>query len=297
MIKIHQIFMASSLSRLCVDSIDRIHSLDRDSFQQRYLAPRRPVVLTRLAEDWPARAKWTPEFFRSNYGHLMVKVFDANFASPGRGYMSSMGKMSLSEYLERVLVDDADLRMFLYNMPSEIPALKADVLLPTIADGFSSRFMFMFFGCKGSVTPLHYDIDMSHVFHTAIHGTKRFTLFAPEDSKRLYQHPFTVRSYVDVDRPDYERFPALERTKGYEVILRPGETLFIPCGYWHHVYYEEGGYAISLRCSNERMGEWLQGWFNLLLVSPIDRVMNGLLADRWFRWKAQRAQARAASFV
>ena len=206
-----------------------------------------------------------------------------------------MGKMALREYLERVLKDDADLRMFLYNMPSKIPELKSDVLLPEIADGFSSRFMFMFFGCRGSVTPLHYDIDMSHVFHTAIHGVKRFTLFAPDDSRRLYQHPFTVRSYVDVDRPDFECFPALERAQGYEVILQPGETLFIPCGFWHHVYYEEGGYAISLRCSNERFSEWLQGWFNLLLISPVDRVMNGLFADRWFRWKQNRAQASAES--
>jgi hypothetical protein len=239
-------------------------------------------------------AKWTPEFFKANYGRLMVNVYNAKFASPGINYMSSIGKMPFGEYLERVLTDDDDLRMFLYNMPSEIPELKSDVILPSIADGFSSRFMFMFFGCRGSVTPLHYDIDMSHVFHTAIYGAKRFVLFAPDDSKRLYQHPFTVRSYVDVERPDFDRFPALEQTRGYEVNLQPGETLFIPCGYWHHVYYEEGGYAISLRCSNEKFSEWLQGWFNLLLISPVDRVMNTLFADRWFSWKENRAQAIAA---
>lgn len=287
--------MSSSVSSLCYSSVDRINSVDRELFLERYLSPRKPVVFTRLAEEWPAMAKWTPEFFKSNYGHLMVNVYNAKFASPGSGYMSSVGKMAFGEYLERVLTEDDDLRMFLYNMPSEIPELKADIPLPAIADGFSARFMFMFFGCRGSVTPLHYDIDMSHVFHTAIHGSKRFIIFAPGDSRRLYQHPFTVRSYVDVDRPDFRRFPALESATGYEVILRPGETLFIPCGYWHYVYYEEGGYAISLRCSNERFSEWLQGWFNLLLISPIDRIMNGLLADRWFRWKENRAHANAAS--
>ncbi len=240
-------------------------------------------------------AKWTPEFLGSQYGHLDINVHNASFASPGKTYMSSFGKMAFGEYLERVLTKDDDLRMFLYNMPSKIPELKADVILPTIADGFSSRFMFMFFGCKGSVTPLHYDIDMSHVFHTAIYGTKRFVLFAPDNSRWLYQHPFTVRSYVDVDHPDFDRYPALEHAKGYEVILRPGETLFIPCGYWHHVFYEEGGYAISLRCANERFPEWFQGWFNLLMISPLDRVMNSLFSDRWFKWKQSRAQAIAAT--
>lgn len=287
--------LPSSLSKLRYTSVDRVDWLNRGLFEKHYLMPRKPVVFTRLAEDWPAMAKWTPDFLRSHYGHLVVNVHNSTFSSPGKTYMSSFDKMAFGEYLDRILTKDDDLRMFLYNMPSKIPELKADVKIPMIADGFSSQFMFMFFGCKGSVTPLHYDIDMSHVFHTAIYGTKRFVLFAPGDSRRLYQHPLTVRSYVDVDRPDFDRFPALAHAKGFEVILHPGETLFIPCGYWHHVYYEEGGYAISLRCANERFSEWFKGWFNLLLISPLDRIMNSLFSDRWFRWKEGRAKAIAPS--
>ena len=79
-------------------------------------------------------------------------------------------------------------------------------------------------------------------------GRKRITLFGPECSPRLYRHPFTVRSYVDPERPDFRRFPGLAGVEGHQVVLEPGETLFIPSGFWHHVVYEEGGYSISLRC-------------------------------------------------
>jgi hypothetical protein len=282
-------------STIKLEPVPRIKLVDRESFQRDYLIPRRPVVLARMAEEWPALSRWSPEFFRSNYGDRMVKVYDASFAAPGSNYMTNLMEIRFDDYLDKVLCEEADLRMFLYNMFQEIPALRADVILPTIADGFSNRFIFMFFGCRGAVTPIHYDIDMSHVFHTAIYGRKRITLFAADQSARLYRHPFTVRSYVDVDKPDFTRFPGLAGATGFEVILEPGETLFIPSAYWHHVVYQEAGFAISHRCVNEIALERLQGWLNLLMVSPIDRLMNKLASKWWFSWKQRRAWQIAES--
>lgn len=281
------------MPRLTLRPVERMDALDRARFQAQYLRPRRPVVLTKLAADWPALSRWTPAFWKQTYGDLEVPVFDASFAEPGARYMGRVDTMRFGAFVRRVLTEDTDLRMFLYNMPSKIPELKEDVALPTLADGFSKRFMFLFFGCRGSVTPIHYDIDMSHVFHTAIHGRKRITLFAPEESRRLNRHPFTVRSYVDVDAPDFEAFPRLADAQGWQVVLEPGETLFIPSAYWHHVHYEEGGWAISLRCTNERLRERMQGWWNLLAVSPVDRLMNKVAPRGWFRWKERRALKRA----
>lgn len=269
--------------------VERASGVGRERFREDYLAPRRPVVLTDFAAGWPALERWTPERLAAEHGHREVEVYDASFADPGRHYMSNLRKMRFDEYLDSVLHREVDLRMFLYNIASRIPELRADVPMPDIADGFSERFVFTFFGCRGSVTPTHYDIDMSHVFHTAIRGRKRITLFAPTESKRLHRHPFTVRSYVDVDAPDFERFPRLGDAEGLQATLEPGETLFIPAGFWHHVAYVEGGYAVSLRLANERLGARLEGVANLLLVSPVDRVMNKLAGRRWFTFKARLA--------
>ncbi|MFQ5684933.1 MAG: hypothetical protein ACE5HC_16895, partial [Candidatus Binatia bacterium] len=76
-------------------------------------------------------------------------------------------------------------------------------------------------------------------------------------------------------------------------VIEPGETLFIPSGYWHHIVYEEGGYAISLRCRHESLAKRLEGGLNLLVLSPIDRIMNKILSEKWYRWKEKKAHEPA----
>ena len=277
--------------------VDRVSEISRDDFQSKYMHPERPLVIESLAADWPARRKWTPEFFRQEHGHRLVKVYDHSFATPGETYMSSLRTIPLRDYIDQVIHQDGDLRMFLYNMVREAPELKQDVIFPDLADGFSKMFIFMFFGCTGSVTPIHYDIDMTHVFHTPLYGRKRVVLFAPDQSRRLYQHPFTIRSYVNVDEPDYQRFPALAGARGYQAILEPGETIFIPSGYWHHIVYERGGYSVSLRCRHPRIFRRSVGWKNLLTSTIVDRGMNKLFSNHWFRWKESIADARARGLV
>lgn len=280
-------------NQLDLKPIDRVASISRDSFQADYLNPELPLVIETLTDDWPARTKWTPEFFSEVHGHRQVKVYDASFAEPGETYMSSLRTIPLREYIQQVIHQDGDLRMFLYNMVSEAPELKDDIVFPDLADGFSKRFVFMFFGCTGSITPIHYDIDMAHVFHVPFYGRKRVVLFAPDQSRRLYQHPFTIRSYVDVDHPDFDRFPALRNVQGYQTVLEPGQTLFIPSGYWHHIVYEKGGYSVSLRCRHQRWSRRVEGIRNVLASTLIDRGLNKLLGRRWFEWKESRAEVRA----
>jgi hypothetical protein len=44
-----------------------------------------------------------------------------------------------------------------------------------------------------------------------------------------------VFSPVDCDAPDLARWPLFEKAAMREVVLSPGEVLFIPVGWWHHV--------------------------------------------------------------
>ena len=74
---------------------------------------------------------------------------------------------------------------------------------------------------------------------------KTIYLFPYEQGKNLHRYPFTCRSYVNVEKPDYERYPGLKEVKGYKITLKAGETLFIPAGYWHHIVYDEAGYAVQ----------------------------------------------------
>ena len=74
-------------------------------------------------------------------------------------------------------------------------------------------------------------------------GRRRFTLFPPEAEANLYMGPVhptpagTPVSMVHVTAPDFERYPlyakALEEAQ--EAELSPGDAIFIPRDWWHHV--------------------------------------------------------------
>ena len=42
-------------------------------------------------------------------------------------------------------------------------------------------------------------------------------------------------SAVDVEAPDLEMFPLFAQAKGVDVLLAPGDALYLPARCWHHV--------------------------------------------------------------
>jgi ribosomal protein L16 Arg81 hydroxylase len=72
-----------------------------------------------------------------------------------------------------------------------------------------------------------------------IQGRKRITLFSPTQAARLYPFPVSSRhphmSAVDVDGPDLERFPEFRKAASMECVVGPGDLLFVPAFWWHHV--------------------------------------------------------------
>ena len=274
--------------------VDRVDDISTEEFTKKYFDPHIPVVLKGFAKDWPATKKWTFEHFKNTYGDNIVKTYDARFAAPGKSYMSASKLCKFSDFLNTVLKGESSLKMFLYNIKKECPDLVKDVIKPDLVKGFSDNFYFMFFAAKGHVTHLHIDIDMSHVFHTTFNGKKRFILIAENESKNLYRHPYTVRSHIDPDKPDFNKYPKLkDLKKAWEVTIDAGETLFIPAGVWHSVYYEDSTFSLALRCRHQNLSKRLHGYYNLLIMQMIDRAANKLLGEKWFGWKDKKARLLA----
>jgi hypothetical protein len=85
--------------------------------------------------------------------------------------------------------------------------------------------------------------DLSDNIAVVALGRRRFTLFPPEATGDLYVGPLNHTlagqpvSMVDPLNPDLERYPryAAAREVGMSAELAPGDALFIPTLWWHHV--------------------------------------------------------------
>jgi ribosomal protein L16 Arg81 hydroxylase len=77
-----------------------------------------------------------------------------------------------------------------------------------------------------------------HNFHVHLNGRKHWHLFSPRQSSRLYPRGLFSGlpnfAWADPDQPDYARFPRLRGASGFSCVCGPGDTLFIPRGWWHH---------------------------------------------------------------
>jgi ribosomal protein L16 Arg81 hydroxylase len=122
-------------------------------------------------------------------------------------------------------------------------------------------------------------------------------LFAPDQSELLYRLPFNVHSTVDVDNPDYEVYPGLQYAKGMSTILEHGDTLYMPSGYWHHIEYLDGGFALSVRTIAHSLPLKFGGLWNLTIQRTTDNVMRKINEEKWFEYKKKLAQHRAKKAI
>lgn len=276
--------------------VERRDDLDRRAFQEEYLKPLKPVLLSNFMDGWPAKDKWDFAYFKNQYGDVEVPVFDNNFAKPGKQYLAPVAHMPLRDFIGELEKGPTDLRMFLFNLVQHVPELAQDYRTPTIMKGFIDKFPFMFFGGEGAYVRMHYDIDLAHVFLSQFEGRKRVILFPPSQSRYIYHSPFTVASEVNFSDPDYGKYPALRQAQGFECIVQPGETLFMPSGYWHFVTYPDSCFSLSLR-ANESLVRRARGVYNIARHFVVDKGMNSLMGERWMDIKTQMARRRAEEML
>lgn len=267
-------------------------SISKQEFMEQYHKPQKPVVLRGLWKQYPAYEKWTMAFFKQTMGDLTVDLFSSSKADPSETIKVPHARMKFSEYLDLIEKEPTDLRLFLFPVFKYKPELLKDFGYPEITKGYI-KLPFMFFGPKNSITRIHQDIDMSNVFLTQFNGRKRVVLFAPDQSKLLYRLPFNVHTTVDIDHPDYEKYPGLKYVKGATAILEYGDTLFMPSGYWHHIEYLEGGFGLSVRTVAPTLALKAKGVYNLSIQRKFDDIMRKLFDKKWYAYKFALAQKRA----
>ena len=219
--------------------VERRTCPDARAFRDDYVRPRRPVVLTDAAEAWPIRRKPMPDYFNTIHGEHRVRVLgqecrladlvarleESSAEKPG----PYPCKYEIARAFRDLLPEVAP------RPPLSLPDRQRRALVPQrLFDGVNN--LEIFFGGPGGRFPyLHYDVLHLHAWITQLYGDKEFTLYAPGQEAFLYVNPdlpwqSTIRNHHS---PDYARYPLLRNARPHKLVLRRGETLFLPCGWWH----------------------------------------------------------------
>ena len=281
---------------LILSPIDRVDYISKEDFVKNYLEPRRPLVIRKATESWPALQKWTFEYLKEIVGDKIVPLYDSSKADPSKPINAAATEMKFADYIDLIQSQPTDLRIFLFDPIKHAPALLDDYRSPSdLMGGFLDKYPNMFFGGAGSVTFLHFDIDLAHIFHTHFHGRKHVILFDYKWRERLYCIPFATYALedYDIENPDFKKFPALNGIEGQEAFLEHGDTLFMPTGYWHWMKYLDGSFSISLRAWDKSWAIKAKSLYNLTVQRKLDDIMKKNFRQKYMGWKEELAIRRA----
>lgn len=280
-----------------LEKVKRISGISHQDFITTYLKPGKPVILTDfIHKDSPALSKWSYDYFKEIAGDQIISLYGKEEDSQDRVASAPVTQMKFSEYLDLIESKPTDLRIFLFNLLKLKPELNHDIIYNDVTDGKVIKWLpYLFFGGEGSSTRNHYDIDMSNVFISQYKGIKKIWLFPLDQSTNLYRIPFNFHSLANLKELDYDKFPALKNLKGLEAEIHPGETLFMPSGYWHYIQYVTEGFSISVRALPIRRIDRWKGFRNLVITRGFDNIMRSIFKHKWFDYKANIAIKRAKS--
>ena len=279
--------------------VDTVENISPAAFREKYYQPMKPLVIKGLAKEWPAMQKWNWDYFIDVVGEKEVGVYNNTKSDAYTVVNAADGYMKFGDYLRKVKAGPLDLRIFLFNIFQHAPQLDSDFTWPEhLMKGFVKKYPMLFVGGAGSITHMHFDIDLSHILHTQFMGRKKVLLFPHEEQYKLYRKPWEVLSLANFahynEQFDYQNFPAVKLAKGFEVILDHGDTLFMPAGYWHHMEYLDSGFAMSLRAMQSGLGGKIKGAWNLFGMRGIDTLMKKTAGEWWFNRRKTQSLALAA---
>jgi hypothetical protein len=216
----------------------------------------RPTIFKGLVNNWPALNK-----AKNSTVELVeyIKTFDTGrSAITYQGPTSIKGQFFYQRDLKSVNFDRVsqtvssalDALISHTNTPNPPSLYTGSIIIPDHIPGFEKENLCEFAGKTAipriwmgnqAIVPTHYDMLDNIV--CVVSGRRRFTLFPPDQLSNLYVGPidYTLSgqpiSLVKLNEPDFEKYPrfkyAMEKAEIAD--LEPGDALYIPKLWWHHV--------------------------------------------------------------
>jgi hypothetical protein len=228
-----------------ITEVARVGKLDAAAFRAR-AAEGLPFLIAGAVKRWPLCAL-TPQDLRERFGDVPVRARVGDYVATAFAPDRAMQDMSLRAYLDISETPASGLPPYVGNL--ELRELNAMCHWPGYFEKIGPPRFWL--GPARTVTPLHCDYD-DNIF-AQIRGSKRIFLAPPHHGDYLYPreaNPVLFGSPFDPEAPDFDAFPLARQAAIVEVLVQPGDMLYVPAGWYHQVR------ALSFSLSSNR---WARG--------------------------------------
>ncbi|MBT8115314.1 MAG: cupin-like domain-containing protein [Arenicella sp.] len=237
-------------------TIKQLDGCTSEALPEEVLTSTEPLLLKGLVQDWPIvdaglrSAQEAAAYIQQFDSGAALVAYEGAPQINGRifynddftGFNFERTRQTLKQVMQKLFSNKAGEAAPTYYVGSTL----IDHWLPgfrgenDIGIGDRECLTSIWFGNRSKIAA-HYDFPNN--IACSVVGRRRFTLFPPDQADNLYVGPleFTPSgqpiSLVDSVNPDYARFPKYRDAEAASIIveLDPGDALYIPSMWWHHV--------------------------------------------------------------
>lgn len=262
--------------------------LSVEEFSERYEKRGLPCLLQGIPEleGWPAWEGWAADKLCERFADVPFKVGKADDGQPIRLKLRFFAK-----YLQRQM-DDSPLYVFdnrfggrtdvreellkEYAVPSYFP----DDYMAVAGEEGRPPYRWVAVGPKRSGTVMHQDPLCTNAWNTLLQGRKRWVLLDPGVPRAVAKARHVMNKDDDDEAVNVfvDLLPRLrkEGVKTVEFVQYPGETVFLPGGWWHcvvniddtvavtHNYAGRHNFAAVWRSARSERPCWSNRWLRAL---------------------------------
>jgi hypothetical protein len=109
------------------------------------------------------------------------------------------------------------------------------------------------FGMKGVIAENHFDLSRNAI--NVLYGQRRYILAHPNQCQNMNLlpkgHPSARHSAVDWSDPDLEDYPTFENARVNEIVMQPGDVLYLPTNWFHYII----SLGLNFQCNTRSGGQ------------------------------------------